>query len=199
MVGAAGEVRRTWIAGAPSLVGLGADDPGAGWGQAPTEQEKKQGYKKTDVMTLQIKCSQLRAKLEDVLANVDAAATDPGSLAALKVLLTAVISCESEVALLANSGSSMSKYNQLTAKYNALAAEWAGYGIEEAAPPPVKSSSGTAGSPPVSQPATVVKPADPGKPTVTVKSKAGEWDWLLYAAGALAVVGVLIGTKVIKL
>lgn len=197
MVGAAGEVRRTWLS-APALVGLDPNDPGAGWGQAPTEQEKKQGYKKTDVMTLQIKCGQLRAKVDDLVSNVDAAATDPGSLAFLKKLQTDVVSLETAVAALANgSNTGFQQYPILLIKYNGLAAQYASMGIEEAAPPPAPSSNPA--SPPVVQAPTTVKPAAPGAPVITTKSKAGDWDWLLYVSAAAAVLGVLVGTKVIRL
>lgn len=191
LVGGAGELRRTWLS-APALVGLTPDDPGAQWGQAPTPQEKAQGYKKTDVMTLQIKCGQLRAKIDDVVANVDAAATDPASLAALKKLQANVTSLETSIA---NNG--WQYYPIYLIKYNAYAAEWAGYGIEEATPP---AASSTPGSPPVQAPPTVVKPAaTPSSPVITTKSKAGEWDWLLYVAAAAAILGTLVGTKVIRL
>ncbi len=191
LVGGAGELKRTWLS-APALVGLSPDDPGAGWGQAPTAQEKAQGYKKTDVMTLQIKCGQLRAKIAEVVDNMDTAATDAKWVAAIKALLANVTSLETSVA---NNG--WQYYPIYLIKYNGYAAEWAGYGIEEQAPP-VQSS--TPGSPPVQAPPKTVKPAaSPSAPVITTKAKSGEWDWLLYVAGAAAVLGVLVGTKVIRL
>jgi hypothetical protein len=187
----AGGVRRTWLS-APALVGLSPDDPGAGWGQAPTEQEKQQGYKKTDVMNLQILCGQLRAKVDDLVANVDTAATDAASLAALKALQAGVTSLETSVA---NNG--WQYYPIYLLKYKAYAAELAGYGIEVAQPP---APAANPGSPPVAVPPKTVQPAaSPKAPVITTKSKSGEWDWLLYVSGALAVLGVLVGTKVIKL
>jgi hypothetical protein len=190
LVGGHAGVRRTWLS-TPALVGL-SDSDGANWGQAPTQQEKDKGYKKTDVMTLQIKCGQLRAKIEDVIANMDLSATDAGSVAAIKALLASVTALETKVA---NSG--WTYYPIYLIQYNAFAADWAGYGIEQATPPAAPS---TPGSPPVQAPPTVVKPAaTPSSPVITTKSKAGEWDWLLYVAAAAAVLGVLVGTKVVRL
>lgn len=184
-------VRRTWLS-APALVGLSPDDPGSQWGQAPTQQEKQQGYKKTDVMNLQILCGQLRAKVDDLVANVDTEATDAASLAALKLLQKNVTSLETSVAQ-----SGWQYYPIYLLKYKAYAAELAGYGIEVAQPPAPTS---TPGSPPVAVPPKTVQPAaTPSAPVITTKAKSGEWDWLLYVAGAAAVLGVLVGTKVVKL
>lgn len=183
-------VRRTWLS-APALVGLDANDPGSGWTQAPTQQEKEKGYKKTDVMTLQIKCGQLKTKIADVLAAADVEATDPASLAALKKLLADVTALESKVA-----SNGWTYYPIYLIQYNGYAADWAGYGIEQASPPAAPS---TPGSPPVAVPPKVVKPAaSPAAPVITTKAKSGEWDWLLYVAGAAAVLGVLVGAKVVR-
>lgn len=196
LVGAAGSVRRTWLS-APQLVGLDPNDPGAGWGQAPTAQEKAQGYKKTDVMTLQINANALKQKVDGLLSDADPAATDPGSLAALKALAGKCSALASAVAALANGTNPVySQYPILLVQYNALAAEFAGYGIEEAAPPPVPSKGG---APPVVVPPKTVKPAATPTSPVIAKKAGGDWDWLLYVSAAAAVLGVLVGTKVIRL
>lgn len=179
-----------WFPVMPLLAPRVGAGPGDQWSQAPTEQEKQQGYKKTDVMSLQLKCSALRSEIEGVLDTVDAAATDPASLAALKALHDKVVALETAVAVLATQ-SSLSKYNQLTAAYVALAAEWAGYGFEESKPPIQQGG----GSPPVKQAPTPVKPAaSPSSPVIAVKPPSSN-NWLLGVSGALVAIGVAYALK----
>jgi hypothetical protein len=178
--------RRPWV-------GLSPSDPGSGWGQAPTAQEQAQGYKKTDVMTLSIKVGQLRAKVEDLVAQADPS-TDAGSMALLTKLASDVVALDTAVAyLLSSGGTPTNNYPLDLIRYNALQATYDSFGIEQVVAPAPKASPAAPAPAPVT---TTVKPAAPSAPTI-VKKPASSWGYWL--AGGLALVGVaLIGAGVLK-
>jgi hypothetical protein len=164
-------------------------DPGAGWTQgAGTKQEQAQGYKKTDVMTLQIKCRALRDKVDALVEQVDPS-TDAASLAALKSLQASCHALDANATQLAQ-GTPGYVYAQVLGNYNALSGQLAGFGIEEAAPP-APPPSAAAPAPVQKAPTVVQHAATPSAPVVTLKPSSGFFDknWGYIAASVLVVVG----------
>jgi hypothetical protein len=170
----------------PPLVGA-SGDPGAEWSQAPTEKEKQQGYKSTDLLTLQIKVGQLRTKIEDLLGQVDPS-TDAGALAALKTLHDQVVALDTNVAARVAQGYDTPSlaYPILLVQYNAYAATFASFGIQEATAPAPKPTAANPAPPPA--PTKTIQPATPGAPTVTTKPGTPWWAYPL--AGTLVIIGI---------
>ena len=171
------------------VVGLDPSDPGSQWGQAPSEKEKAQGYKTTDLLTLQIKVGKLRSDIENLLSQVDPS-TDASALAALKNLHDSVVSLDTAVAARVGQGfdSPSLNYPTLLLKYNGYAATFASFGVEEAqAPAPKPTPSNPTPPPP---PTKTVQPPAPGAPTITTKPGTPWWAYPL--AIGLGLIGIVL-------
>lgn len=142
--------------------------PGSEWTQAPTAQEQTQGYKKTDLMTLQIKIGQLRTQIDKLLKSADPS-TDPAALNALKDLLVKVTQLDTDAAHLASGVPGAPFYAVLASRYGQYKATFDGFGVEQVVEPPAPAPGKTTASAP---PPTTQKLAAPGAPTITKKPEA---------------------------
>jgi hypothetical protein len=161
-------------------------DVGDQWTQAPTAQETKQGYKKTDAMSLQLKTSGLEAQLADL--SVQTAGLSPevetlhGQVLALLPKLNALVTQGK-----GDYWSLLSSYNAYEAQYVDILSR-AEPADADAPPPPPKV---------VPKPGGGVETYAQPPPKVTVAPKS-TWGW--WVAGGLALVGaVLLGKGIVRL
>jgi hypothetical protein len=187
-------------AGQLPYVGLDPNDPGAGWGQAPTPQEQAQGYKKTDVLTLQENALSLKNQVDGVIQYMDPS-TDAGCQASIKKLQANVNQLVAGIAeVLAGHITYQNNYPGLLIKYNGLAAELASYGLTDITPTePAAPAPGGGGQKPAPGPGKVVQaPATPDAPVIKTQepTKSNTVPWLLLlGAGLLGALSIFFSWK----
>jgi len=179
---------RPWVA-----VGLDPSDPGSQWSQAPTAKEQAQGYKQTDLLTLQILVGQLRTAIESLLSQADPS-TDASALGQLKALHDQVVSLDTAVASRVSQGydSPSLNYPTLLVKYKAFKAQFDSFGVEEVTAPAPKPTAANP-APPPPEVKTIKPPTTPTAPTITTKP-SNPW-WWLVVAGVAAVGGIAMIVK----
>lgn len=170
--------------------GVGAG-PGDEWMQTKTAQEKKQGYLKTDVMTLRMKADQLLADVTNLLSQIgDGTGSDPESVAELQQIkaraATLAFNAKAlEIGQGGSFGALQIEYSTIKVLFDEILSR-AGAPEPEPAPAP----------PPAPKPGQPVPPPAPPpapKPPVVLKKKKNVLLWGAIGAAAAVAVTKLAG------
>lgn len=182
--------------------GVGAG-PGDEWMQAPTTQDKKLGYKKTDAMTLAMRADAMRARLTEI--SDQSSGQSPEVEALRTKCIELAVNCASFRDYPQNYASGAAEqgalYKQLASRVDGVAAELADLesriepAPEDAPAPPLKAVK-------VAVPATPTQPAttktavvQPPPPAVVVKKKGPSKVAIGLAVVAVVALGAAAGGK----